>query len=103
MENALLRQQLIVMQRQLPKPRLSWRDRALFVVLARFTVTWKSAPLIVQPATILRWHRDLFRRVWRRRSEPKGRKALSTETVELIREMAMKNQLGGRSGFVASS
>jgi len=95
MENALLRRQLIVMQRQLPKPRVSWRDRALFVVLARFTVTWKSALRIVQPATILRWHRDLFRQVWRRRAEPKGRKALSTDTVELIREMAIKNQLWG--------
>ncbi len=61
LENALLRQQLIVMQRQLPKPRLSWRDRVLFVLLSRFTATWKSTLLIVQPATILRWHRELFR------------------------------------------
>jgi len=47
-------------------------DRALFVLLASKLPSWKTALLIVQPDTLLRWHRDLFRRVWRRKSKRKG-------------------------------
>lgn len=60
-ENALLRQQLIVIECQVKLPTLTWRDRAVFVVLASRLRTWKASMLIVQPETVLRWHRDLFR------------------------------------------
>jgi putative transposase len=60
-ENALLRQQLLVLQRQVKRPNLSWRERALIVGLASRVGTWKSALLIVKPETVLRWHRELFR------------------------------------------
>ena len=63
LENALLRQQLIVLQRHAKRPTLSWRDRALFVYIASKLPTWKTALMIVQPDTLLRWHRDLFRLV----------------------------------------
>jgi len=46
LENALLRQQLIVLQRQEKRPVLTWRDRALFVLLTSKLRTWKQAPLI---------------------------------------------------------
>ena len=71
LENALLRQQLIALQRQVQRPKLSWRDRTLIVLLASKLRSWKQALVIVQPDTVLRWHRDLFRRVWKRRSRPK--------------------------------
>jgi putative transposase len=61
LENALLRQQLIVIKRQVKRPKLTWRERALLVVLASRLKTWRQTLLIVQPATVLRWHRDLFR------------------------------------------
>jgi hypothetical protein len=61
LENALLRQQLIVLQRQVKRPALTWRDRALFVLIASKLPHWKTALMIVQPDTLLRWHRDLFR------------------------------------------
>ena len=61
LENMLLRQQLIVLKRQVKRPALTWRDRTLFVLLARKLRTWKQALVIVQPDTLLRWHRDLFR------------------------------------------
>jgi hypothetical protein len=48
LENALLRQQLIVLQRQVKRPKLTWRDRALFVVLASRLKRWKEALLIVK-------------------------------------------------------
>ena len=54
LENALLRQQLIVLQRQVKRPALTWRDRALFVMLVSKLRSWKEALLIVQPATLLR-------------------------------------------------
>jgi putative transposase len=75
-ENVLLRQQLIVLQRQVKRPILTWRDRALFVLIANKLPGWKTALMIVQPDTLLRWHRDLFRRVWRRRSRRKGKKGV---------------------------
>jgi predicted HTH domain antitoxin len=73
MENALLRQQLIVLERgsglanASPKP-LTWRDRTLIVFLASTLGRPKAALIIAQPDTVLRWHRDLLRRYWRRRS-----------------------------------
>jgi len=66
LENALLRQQLIVLNRHTKRPALSWRDRALFVLLASMLRTWKQSLLIVRPDTVLRWHRELFRRIWHR-------------------------------------
>ena len=98
LENALLRQQLIVLQRQTKRPKLTWRDRALFVLLASKLRTWKQALLIVQPDTVLRWHRELFRRIWRRKSRSQskpGRPPLADDVVALIKRMANKNHTWG--------
>jgi hypothetical protein len=98
LENALLRQQLIVLNRHTQRPPLTWRDRALFVLLASKLRTWKQALHIVQPDTVLRWHRELFRSVWRRKSrserEP-GRPPLSDDVVALIKRMAKENHTWG--------
>jgi len=61
-ENAILRQQLIVLNRTVKHPKLTNSDRIRLTFLARLTNFWPSALLIVQPETLLRWHRDLFRR-----------------------------------------
>jgi hypothetical protein len=60
-ENAFLRQQVIVLKRQTPRPRLIARDRALLVVLASKGQGWKDALLLVKPETWLKWHRAGFR------------------------------------------
>ena len=60
-ENALLRQQLIVLYRQVKRPMLTQHDRFLLVLISRFTRFWKQTLHIIQPDTLLRWHRDLFR------------------------------------------
>jgi putative transposase len=94
LENALLRQQLIVLKRQIKRPKLTWRDRALFVLLASKLRTWKNALIIVQPDTVLRWHRELFRRVWKRRSRSRGKRGrpvLTGEIVALIKRLAKEN------------
>jgi len=65
-ENAMLRQQLIVLKRQVKRPKLPQDDRLRLVLLARCTQFWRQALHIVQPDTLLRWHRDLFRLYWRK-------------------------------------
>jgi hypothetical protein len=59
-ENALLRQQLIVLKRKIKRPQLTNPDRFRLVFLSHFTAFWKQALHIVQPETLLRWHRELF-------------------------------------------
>ncbi len=63
-ENALLRHQLAILRRSTRRPRCTPADRALLVLLASRVRTWRSALLIVQPETLLRWHRQLFRALW---------------------------------------
>jgi hypothetical protein len=95
-ENALLRQRLIVLRRCVKRPRCTPTERALLVLLASRVRTWRQALLIVQPDTLLRWHRQLFRLIWRRKSRPKspGRAPrTSPDTIALIREMAAANAL----------
>lgn len=93
-ENALLRQQLIVLKRQVKRPTYTPTDRILFVLFARVVRTWKQTLLLVQPETLLRWHREGFRLVCRRRSKTLSHKPrVAAETITLIREMAAKNRL----------
>jgi len=63
------------------------------VFLSHFTKFWKQALHIVQPDTLLRWHRELFRLYWRRRSQ--GKPKISPETIALIQKMAKENRLWG--------
>ena len=63
-ENALLRQQLVVLRRSVTRPVLTAADRALLLLLAGRVHAWRQALLIVQPATVLNWHRAGFRSRW---------------------------------------
>lgn len=97
-ENALLRQQLIVARRQIKRAHCCRSERISMTMWARLTRGWQGAILLVQPDTVLRWHRDAFRFVWRvksRRKAKKGPPTTTTETIELIRMMAMMNRLWG--------
>ena len=73
-ENALLRQQLIVVKRQIKQTQLKGRDRLLLVLLASKVRTWRQALLLVKPETVLKWHRELFRLVWKHKTAKQGRK-----------------------------
>jgi len=95
-ENALLRQQLIVLQRQVTRPAFAPRDRLLLILLAHLVHGWQAALLIVQPDTMLRWHRHAFRLVWRAKSTPAlKRPQIAPATVALIKRMAAENPLWG--------
>jgi hypothetical protein len=60
-ENVLLRQQLIVLQRSVKRPQLRKSDRIFLSWLSRLWWGWRSALLIVQAETMVRWHRQGFR------------------------------------------
>ncbi len=95
-EHALLRQQLIILKRQVKRPTFTRTDRILLVLLARVVRTWQQALLIVQPDTLLRWHRELFRLFWNRKSKSRAHKPkVASATIALIRQMARENRLWG--------
>jgi putative transposase len=95
-ENALLRQQLIILRRQVKCPVFRKSDRFLLVLLARMVRFWKEALFLVQPETLLRWHRELFRLFWKHKSQVRSRKpGISPEAIRLIKEMAANNRLWG--------
>jgi transposase InsO family protein len=96
LENMALRQQLRVLQRA-ARPRLRTRDRMFWVLLSGTWPRWRSALVLVQPDTVIRWHRDWLRRRWARRSgrNRAGRPPLDPEVRRLIVEMATANPLWG--------
>jgi len=97
LENLALRQQLAVMKRQCPRPRLRRTDRWFWVWLLRAWPNWRKVLLLVRPETVIGWHRRGFRLFWtwicwRKRS---GRPETSRELRGLVRTMAEANPLWG--------
>lgn len=96
LENALLRQQLLILQRQVKKPCLTRPDCLSLLLLARRLPSWRQALLILKPETLLRWHREGFRLFWRFKTRTRrGRPRLGQELVTLIQQMASENPLWG--------
>ena len=99
MENLALRHQIGVLTRALGdrRPRFDGWDRALWVVLARRWQAWRHALAIIQPATVVRWHREGFKCFWTRRTRAGcgGRPKLGRELVGLIRTMSRANVTWG--------
>src|SRR5689334_16971446 len=90
-ENLALRQQLATLRRAVPRPRLRPVDRAFWVLLSRAWSRWTDVLVIVQPATVIAWHRRGFARFWAWKSKRTGRPPLASELVELIQQMAREN------------
>ncbi len=97
LENLALRHQLDVLKRNNKRPRLKNRDRTLWIVLSRLWKDWKKPLLLVQPETVIRWHRKGFKLYWRWKSRPRwpGRRKVSKEIRDLIRNMSQANPLWG--------
>jgi putative transposase len=81
LEHMALRHHLLVLQRSAGRPRLAEGDRVLWVWLSRVWAGWRSSLVIVQPATVLAWHRQGFQLYWRWKSKtnPGGRPRLDAE------------------------
>ena len=96
-ENAALRHQLIVLRRKVHgRVRLTNSDRWFFIRLYRWFPLILKVLTIVQPETIVRWHRAGFRRYWRRKSrQGGGRPQIDAELRALIRRMSVENPLWG--------
>ena len=96
-ENAALRQQLVVLQRKVKgRGEISNGDRLFFVQLYRWFPSILEVLTIIQPETLVRWHRAGFRRYWRWTSRRRGgRPQIPTELCALIRRMSTENRLWG--------
>jgi hypothetical protein len=87
-----LRQQLATYTQKGSKPRITPADRAFWVFLSRTWSGWKEILVIVQPETVVRWHRKGFRLYWRSISKRgPGRPPIPAEVQALIRRFADEN------------
>jgi transposase InsO family protein len=98
-ENILLRHQLnFALRRRSPRLRLRGSNRALLVWMIRLWPSLLGAIQVVQPETVLRWHRAGFRAFWRWQSRNRaGRPRIDREIRELIQRMSRENPLWGAS------
>lgn len=104
-EILMLRHQLAVALRERPgaPARLTWPDRAWLAILAgTLPAGWLAGiRLIVTPATVLRWHRDIVRRRWARLSRS-GRPATHRKVRSVVLRLARENESWGTAAFTAS-
>jgi transposase InsO family protein len=98
LENLALRQQLSVFKQKHSRPRLALSYKLFWVVMKRFWTHWKRVLILVQPETIVRWHRMGFKLYWAGLSRHRvcvGRKSVSRELRELIFRMVAENRTWG--------
>lgn len=95
-ENVALRHQLTVLQRSIRRPRLRRRDRIFWVWLSRLWAGWRSGLVIVQPPTVLAWHRTGFQLCgrWKSRRRSLGRPPID----RACKSQSGEAQRGGLTG-----
>jgi putative transposase len=91
----VLRHQLSVLRRQVPRPRYTPVDRALLATLARLLPRHRWSVFMVTPATLLRWHRDLVARHWTYPHHGKKRRGLDPKVVDTVLRLARENPRWG--------
>jgi hypothetical protein len=95
MEILVLRHQLVVLRRQVPRPKLEPADRALLAALSRVLPRSRWWCFLVRPQTLLRWHRRLVAGAWTSPHRPTGRPALNPAVQQLIVRLARENSTRG--------
>ena len=95
LENLALRQQLATYARCHKRPQVKPEERLFWVVLSKAWNGWRSALLMVKPATVIAWHQRLGRRYWRWRSCRPGRPRISDDHIALIRRISSENPQWG--------
>ncbi len=92
-----LRHQLGVLHRSVKRPKLTAPDRLFWAWLSELWSDWRTALVIVQPETVIAWHRKSFRLfwTWKVRSGNPGRPAVTREVRDLIRRMSRENPIWG--------
>jgi putative transposase len=94
-EIAVLRHQLAVLRRQVPRPRYTPADRMLLAALAKLLPRQRWATFLVTPATLLRWHRELIARRWTYPRTGRGQRGLDEQVVALVVRLARENPRWG--------
>jgi putative transposase len=94
-EILVLRHELQVLRRQVGRPRLRSCDRVVLAALGQLVPRRRRRSFLVQPATLLRWHRDLVRRRWTYEGRRPGRPPLASQVRELILRLAAENPSWG--------
>jgi putative transposase len=94
-EILVLRQELAVLRRQHPRPRLQPTDRALLAGLSRLLPRVRWSVFLVRPETLLCWHRRMVARRWTYPSTSKGRPPISEEMQQLVVRLARENPRWG--------
>src|ERR1700716_3051682 len=101
LENLAFRPQLAALKRRRPRPRLTVFDKLFWVFARRYWSGWKQALIVVNPGTVVRWHRLGFALYWRSLSRAQrviGRKRISKEVRDLIfRKVPLTARLFGAS------
>jgi len=82
-----------ISQKKEPKPIFNPAFRFLWVLFFRFWPDWRSAAHLMQPATILKWHRQGFRLYWRWKSRKSGRPKVDAEMRKLIKQLSTENRI----------
>src|SRR5258708_2618511 len=98
LENLALRQQLVVLKRRHPRPRLDLVDKLFWVAVRRFWSGWQQSLIAVRPETEVRWHRGGFRLYGKLISKvrrPMGRGQTLMEVQDLIFRMVVENPTWG--------
>ncbi len=87
-ENLALRQQLAAYARCQKRVHVQPQERVFWVALSKVWAAWRSALIMVKPATVIAWHRRGFQRYWRWRSRKPGRPPIPMEHIALIRRIS---------------
>jgi putative transposase len=95
LEVLVLRHQLAVLGRQVPRPRLEPADRALLAAVSRALPRARWSCFLVKPETLLRWHRRLIARAWTYSHRRTGRPPLDQDVQQLTIRLANENPRWG--------
>ena len=100
-ENLFLRKQLACYVERRCRPKRPDNGTRITLALLSRLVAWRELLTIVQPDTLIRWHRDLYRLFWRVKSKPRGRPRIPADLQQLIADIAAANRTWGEERIAA--